>query len=203
MQLQLSLPDHLAAGAEFITASDGSVATATTEASSTDTKKETSAFAQALSYAFPLLLVAAAYFLWLRPRTRRMREQQAATRDLRSNTAVGDEVLLTSGVYGFITGMDEADDVVWVEIDDDVQIRVSRDAILRRVVPTDAAPAAPGLAAPAPDVPASGTATPSSRPAPARPTLKGRSKSAPPAEPPAAPPAEPAAAPAADAEPTE
>ncbi len=136
-----------------------------------------------------------------------MREQQAATRDLRSNTAVGDEVLLTSGVYGFITGMDEADDVVWVEIDDDVQIRVSRDAILRRVVPTDAAPAATGSAAPAPDAPAAGTATPSSRPAPARPTLKGRSKSAPPAapaaEPAAAPAAEPAAAPAADADPTE
>jgi preprotein translocase subunit YajC len=193
MQLQLSLPDHLAAGAEFITATDSAAATATTEASSSDDKKDPSPFAQALSYAFPLLLVAAAYFLWLRPRTRRMREQQAATRDLRSNTAVGDEVLLTSGVYGFITGMDEADDVVWVEIDDDVQIRVSRDAIMRRVVPPDAAPAAAGSAAP--DAPASGTETPSSRPAPARPTLKGRSKSAPPAE--------PAAAPAADAEPTE
>src|SRR6187399_2439584 len=157
MQLHFSLPDHLAAGAEFITATDSAAATATTEAPKDD-KKDPSAFAQALSYAFPLLLVAAAYFLWLRPRTRRMREQQAATRDLRSNTAVGDEVLLTSGVYGFITGMDEGDDVVWVEIDDDVQIRVSRDAIMRRVVPPDAAPAATGSPTAAPDAPASGPA---------------------------------------------
>ena len=65
------------------------------------------------------------YFLLVRPQHRRMREQQAATRDLRSNMAVGDEVLTTSGIYGFITGMDEADDVVWIEIDDDVQIRAS------------------------------------------------------------------------------
>ena len=139
MQLHFSLPDHLAAGAEFITAAHTATATATTEASSTDDKEDPSAFAQALSYAFPLLLVAAAYFLWLRPRTRRMREQQAATRDLRSNTAVGDEVLLTSGVYGFITGMDEGDDVVWVEIDDDVQIRLARAAIQGKVNTSGAA----------------------------------------------------------------
>ncbi len=187
MQLQLSLPDHLAVGAEFITGSAGTDATATTEASSSsDSKDKPSGFAQALSYAFPLLLVAAAYFLWLRPRTRRMREQQAAQRELRTNTSVGDEVLLTSGVYGFITGIDQDDDIVWVEIDDDVQIRVSKDAILRRVTTDDTAAAAPatqaGADAPPPPPP------PGSRPSgPTRPTLKGRSKSAPAADSPAAP----------------
>ena len=102
-------------------------------------------------------------------------------------------MLLTSGVYGFITGMDEADDVVWVEIDDDVQIRVSRDAILRQVVP------------PTPPLPrrARRRRAPMRRrqhrhrqpPAAGRPTLKGRLEVR------AA--AEPAAAPAADADPTE
>src|SRR5262249_11341715 len=158
-----------------------------------DDKKDPSAFAQALSYAFPLLLVAAAYFLWLRPRTRRMKEQQAAARDLRSNTAVGDEGLLPSGVYGFITGMEEGDDGVWGEIDDAVKSRLPGAAIMGRAGPPDAAPAAAG---PGPrNAPASSTEPPSSRPAPARPPLRGRSKPAPPAE--------PAAAPAADAEPTE
>jgi preprotein translocase subunit YajC len=189
MHLHLSLPDHLAVGAEHITASDGSVAeaTSTTAASSEDDGNDPSAFAQVLSYAFPLLLVAAAYFLWLRPRTRRMREQQAAQRDLRSNTAVGDEVLLTSGVYGFVTGIDNDDDIVWVEIDDDVQIRVSRDAILRRVT-ADGAPSGPEPATHGDGATSSSPPAPSSSPS-GRPTLKGRSKSA-------APPAEPAAPPA-------
>ncbi len=41
---------------------------------------------------------------------------------------VGDEIVTNSGIYGFITGF-ENDDRVWVEIDDDVQIRIARAAI--------------------------------------------------------------------------
>jgi preprotein translocase subunit YajC len=44
---------------------------------------------------------------------------------------VGDEVMTTSGLYGFITGFDG--DIVWLEIDDNVQIRVARAAVQRKV----------------------------------------------------------------------
>src|SRR5215216_689056 len=75
----------------------------------------------------PLLLVGA-YFLMIRPMRRRQREQV----QLQSSIQVGDEVMTTSGMYGFITGIDN--DVVWLEIDDDVQVRVSRGGIQRRVI---------------------------------------------------------------------
>ena len=108
-----------------------------------------------------LLIVAAVYFLLLRPRQRQMRQQ----RELQSTLDVGDEVMLTSGVYGFITGFEPGTDIVWVEIDDDVQIRVSRAAISGKVT-TAAAPATPSEGGS--ETPAEPT-TATSR----RPTLKG------------------------------
>ena len=67
------------------------------------------------------------YFLMIRPQRRRMREQSA----MQSELDVGDEVITTAGVYGFITGFDE--DRIWLEIDDDVQVRISRAAIQGKV----------------------------------------------------------------------
>ena len=81
-----------------------------------------------------LLIPVAMYFLMIRPQRRRMREQQA----LQTGLEVGDEVVTTSGIYGFITGFE--DDRVWVEIDDDVQVRLARAAIQNKV-DTSAAPA--------------------------------------------------------------
>ena len=74
-----------------------------------------------------LLIPLALYFLMIRPQRRRMRDQQS----LQSSLEVGDEIITTSGVYGFITGFD--DDRVWLEVDEDVQIRVSRGAISGKV----------------------------------------------------------------------
>jgi preprotein translocase subunit YajC len=74
-----------------------------------------------------LLIPVAMYFLMIRPQRRRMREQAA----MQSELEVGDEVITTSGMYGFITGFDE--DRIWLEIDDDVQVRISRAAIQGKV----------------------------------------------------------------------
>lgn len=70
------------------------------------------------------------YMLLIRPQRRKMREQQ----DLQAAVGVGDEVITTSGVYGFVTGEDEENGLFWLEIDDDVQIRIARAAIQRRIV---------------------------------------------------------------------
>jgi preprotein translocase subunit YajC len=82
-----------------------------------------------------LLIPLAMYFLMIRPQRRRMRAQQS----MQSSLEVGDEVLTTSGIYGFITGFE--DDKIWIEIDDDVQIRVNRGFVQGKVDGSDAAPA--------------------------------------------------------------
>jgi preprotein translocase subunit YajC len=87
------------------------------------------------------------YFLMIRPQRRKARDQQA----LQSALQVGDEIMTTSGVYGFITGFEE-NDRIWLEIDDDVQIRVNRAAIQGKVdtsgAGTDVRPEAPKSATP-------------------------------------------------------
>ena len=79
-----------------------------------------------------LLIPFAMYFFLIRPQRRRMREQQ----ELQKSIEIGDEVLTTSGIFGRITGEDGSSRF-WLEIDDDVQIRVARAAIQKLVGDTD------------------------------------------------------------------
>jgi preprotein translocase subunit YajC len=79
-----------------------------------------------------LMIPLAMYFLMIRPQRRRARDQQS----MQSSLEVGDEVLTTSGIYGFITGFE--DDRIWIEIDDDVQIRVNRGFVQGKVDTTGA-----------------------------------------------------------------
>ncbi|MFZ9629574.1 MAG: preprotein translocase subunit YajC [Ilumatobacteraceae bacterium] len=74
-----------------------------------------------------LLIPVGMYFLLIRPQRKRQREQVA----MQQSVQVGDEVMTTSGLYGFITEIDG--DIAWLEIDDDVQIRIARAAIQRKV----------------------------------------------------------------------
>jgi preprotein translocase subunit YajC len=76
----------------------------------------------------PMILIGAAmYFLMIRPQRRKMR----ASAVLQSSIEVGDEVMTTSGMYGFVTLIDG--DIAWLEIDDNVQIRIARQALQRKV----------------------------------------------------------------------
>lgn len=78
----------------------------------------------------PFILIGLLMYLFLfRPQKKRRQEMAS----LVSALGVGDEVVTTSGVYGFITGED--DDLFWLEIDDDVQIRIAKAAVARKVVP--------------------------------------------------------------------
>jgi preprotein translocase subunit YajC len=77
--------------------------------------------------ALPVItLVGFALLLWLllvRPQARRQRELA----HMQSTLEVGDEVVLTSGVFGTVRSLDEA--VAEVEIADGVIIRVARGAV--------------------------------------------------------------------------
>ena len=112
--------DHLAAGADS-EAEEG----ASTSQAAEDDEEGSSTAATIFNVGILLLIPLGMYFLLIRPNKKR----RQAAQELQSSIAVGDEILLTSGVYGFITAMDEGSDVVWVEIDDDVQVRVTRAAI--------------------------------------------------------------------------
>ncbi len=76
----------------------------------------------------PLILIfGAMYFLLLRPQRKRQKE----TRSLQSALQEGDEVILASGIYGFISAIE--DGYVWLDIADKVEIRVARSAIATKV----------------------------------------------------------------------
>lgn len=76
----------------------------------------------------------AMYFLLLRPQRRRLKESQT----LQSSISVNDEVVLNSGIYGYITAIE--DDVLWVDIADGhgserIEIRVARGSVARKTAP--------------------------------------------------------------------
>lgn len=81
------------------------------------------------SFLVLLLLPLLMYFLLIRPQRKRMKQQAA----LQSELGAGDEVITTSGIYGFISAVE--DDYFWLEIDDDVQIRIAKAAVQGKVSP--------------------------------------------------------------------
>jgi preprotein translocase subunit YajC len=81
---------------------------------------------------FSVLMVGAIYLLLWRPQQRRI----SAVRQLQSQIQEGDEVLTTSGIYGRITRLGEAD--AELEIAPGTVIHVARGAIGQRIDPQSA-----------------------------------------------------------------
>ncbi len=75
------------------------------------------------SFVILIPMLAAMYFLMIRPQQRRMREREAMVRA----AGVGDEVATVGGVIGTIVA-EEGADIVALEIDTDVELRVQRRA---------------------------------------------------------------------------
>ena len=67
------------------------------------------------------------YLFLIRPQTRRQRE----VRQMQSALNLGDQVMLTSGIYGEVRSLD--DDRVRVEIAPDVVVEVARGAVGQRL----------------------------------------------------------------------
>jgi preprotein translocase subunit YajC len=76
----------------------------------------------------PLVLIfAVMYFLLLRPQRKRTKEAAA----LQGAIQVNDSVLLTNGILGVVTGIE--DRYLWVEIADGVQVQVMKGSVGNRV----------------------------------------------------------------------
>lgn len=69
----------------------------------------------------PLLLIF--YFMLIRPQQKRVKEHAALIAALE----VGDDVLLTAGIYGQVTQIDR--EMLEVEVAEDVVLRVARSAV--------------------------------------------------------------------------
>ena len=107
--------------------------------SATETTK--SSGSPLFSLAFFGAIFAAMYFLLLRPQRRKVKE----TASLQSSIAVDDEIILNSGIYGFVTAIE--DDILWVDIADGhaserIEIRVSRGSVARKAPVASAGDAA-------------------------------------------------------------
>lgn len=93
---------------------------------------ESSGGSNPLSLILFLALPVALYFLMIRPQKKKMAAQQALAKSI----GEGDEIVTTSGVYGFVSAIEG--DVVWLEIAEGVDIRITKGAVLKRVTPADA-----------------------------------------------------------------
>ena len=69
----------------------------------------------------PIIVFVGMYFLILRPQQKRMKEREALVRA----AGVGDEVATVGGVIGIIVA-EEDENIVSLEVDDDVELRVQR-----------------------------------------------------------------------------
>ncbi len=70
-----------------------------------------------------VIIFAIFYFLIIRPQQKKQRELQ----DMLKNLNKGDKVITTGGIYGSIISL--SDNIVTLQVDDRVKIRVSRSAI--------------------------------------------------------------------------
>ena len=81
-----------------------------------------------LAQFLPLILIGVLmYVVLVLPQQRRTREH----RELLSSLGEGDEVVLASGIHGFISDIDG--EVVWVEVAENVELKVSRSAVSSKV----------------------------------------------------------------------
>ncbi len=93
----------------------------------------------------PLILIfGLMYVLMIRPQQRKVKEQQA----LVASVSSGDEVVLSSGIFGRVNEVDADDpNVLWIEVYAGVELKVLRTAVDRRFnepAPADDAPDAGG-----------------------------------------------------------
>lgn len=85
-----------------------------------------------LASLLPLLAIAVLFWaLMIRPAQRRQRE----LRTMQSSLAVGDEVMLTSGIYGVLRSLD--DERISVELAPGVVVEVIRGAVGQKVSPRE------------------------------------------------------------------
>jgi preprotein translocase subunit YajC len=95
-------------------------------ASTTTTHSSGKSSASSYTLIFIVLVFGAIYFLFIRPRQQRLRQQQTQAKQL----SIGDEVVSAGGIYGRVVAID--DDVAEVEVSPGVVMTFLRRSISAR-----------------------------------------------------------------------
>ena len=72
-----------------------------------------------------LPIFGAMYFVLIRPQRKRARE----AKELQSALAEGDHVVLNSGIYGYISQIEDDKPYIWFEANTGVEFRINRSAV--------------------------------------------------------------------------
>ena len=83
-----------------------------------------------------LVFLALIWFVGIRPQQKRRREMQ----DLLSKLTVGDDIVTAGGVYGTVSEIEEGDTIL-LEIAEDVDIRIAKGSIAKRITVKSEIPA--------------------------------------------------------------
>jgi preprotein translocase subunit YajC len=80
----------------------------------------------------PIVLIGGLmYVALILPQQRRTKEHKALLASLHE----GDEIVMNSGIHGFVSAIDG--DILWVEVADKVELKISRSAVATKIQPTD------------------------------------------------------------------
>jgi len=77
----------------------------------------------------PVAMIVGLYFIMIRPQRNRQRLQQT----MQNALEVGDEVMISGGIFGVLTEIDDETATVRVEISPGTEVRLLRQGILQRV----------------------------------------------------------------------
>jgi preprotein translocase subunit YajC len=110
-------------------------------ATTTTTHSSHKSSASSYTLIFIVLVFGAIYFLFIRPRQQRLRQQQTQARQI----SIGDEVVSAGGIYGRVVAIDN--DVAEVEVSPGVVMTFLRRSISARPTnpPANPGPQRPGL----------------------------------------------------------
>lgn len=78
------------------------------------------------SYLIIIAMFGALYLVLLRPQQKRERDRRALLRSL----SEGDEIVTNAGIHGVVVEVEQS--VVWVEVAPNVELKIVRDAIVKR-----------------------------------------------------------------------
>jgi preprotein translocase subunit YajC len=80
----------------------------------------------------PLILIGGLmYAVLILPQQRRSKEH----RNLLASLEEGDEVVMSSGIHGFVSAIDG--EIVWLEVADKVELKVSKSSVAGKVPPVE------------------------------------------------------------------
>ncbi len=77
-------------------------------------------------------IIAIMYFFMIRPQQKKQKEIQK----FREGLSIGDSVVTAGGIYGVIRKIDEAENILHVEVANGVNIRVDRNSVYANIQAT-------------------------------------------------------------------